>query len=295
MPGRPPDRAYFAEVNRTQLRVWEWGDESAPVVICAHGAQDHGRMWDGLAPRLAEEMNWRVVAPDLRGHGDSGRLASGHIWNASALDLGLLARQMGPPVGWIGHSFGAGQVMYAAGVWPELSRWVVSLDGLGPPPHAFEERDLTESAKTGLAALRRVAGSPPRVYASRQEMVERRLRANPRLPREWAEHLVEHGSTPAEGGFVWKADPILSIGLPGPFDLRYLEAELELLQAPTLVLTGAEHDTWSEMSETEVAVRLRCLPTAEHAAIDGAGHYVHIEQPAVVLARIRAFVARFDG
>src|SRR5207245_2071691 len=107
-----------------------------PAVLCAHGGHDHGRMWDGFAPRLAS-MGYRVVAPDMRGHGDSGRIASGHIWQASAVDMSSLAQTLAPPVGMIGHSFGAGQLMWVAAVWPEQARWVVSLDGLGPPPAAF--------------------------------------------------------------------------------------------------------------------------------------------------------------
>ena len=294
MPGQEPTRAYFTDVNRTRLRVWEWGDESAPAVVCVHGAHDHGRMWDGLAPRLAD-LGYRVLAPDVRGHGDSGRLSSGHIWTASALDLALLARQLDPPIAWDGQSFGAGQVMYVAGVWPELARWVVSLDGLGPPAQAFAERELAEMARTGLDAVRRAVSAPPRVYPSHAEMVERRLKVNLRLPRDWAEHLVEHGSVPAEGGYAWKTDPQFNIGLPGPFDLSYLEAEHALLHTPTLVLTGGEHDTWSEMSPEEVEERLALLPTARHAVIAGAGHYVHIEQPDAVMAAVTAFVAEVDA
>jgi len=291
VPGTAPERAYFTDVNRTRLRVWEWGEEGAPVVVCAHGAQDHGRMWDGLAPRVAA-LGYRVVAPDLRGHGDSGRLASVNIWGATVLDLATVAGQVGGPVGWLGHSFGAGVAMYAAAIWPELTRWVVSLDGVGPPPQAFESRDLVESARAGLDGVRRALDGPPRVYPTREDMVERRLRVNTRLPRQWAEHLVEHGSVMTEGGWTWKADRFMGVGLPGPFDLAYLEAELEALRAPTLVLTGAEHDMWSEMSEPEVAERLTHLVTAEHSVIAGAGHYVHLEQPDAVMSAITEFLGR---
>jgi len=283
-----PERARFLDVNRTRLRLWEWGDESAPAAVCVHGAYDHGRMWDWMAPRLAD-LGFRVVAPDLRGHGDSGRLGSGEMWAASALDLALLARELGPPVGMIGHSFGAGQAMFTGGVWPELVRWVVNLDGLGQsdPP---EERSLAERAADSWAAAERVLLRPPRVYASLEEMVERRGSVNGRLPTPWVEHLVRHGARPAEGGFVWKSDPMFSVGTPGEWGPEYEDAELALLTRPLLVLTGAEPDTWSEMSPAQIDERMALFDNARHSAVDGAGHYVHIEQPEIVLAAVSAFI-----
>lgn len=273
-----------------RLRTWEWGDRDAPPVLCLHGAYDHGRMWDGFAPRVAE-LGYRVVAPDLRGHGDSGRLASGHVFAASALDVALLSRHVGPPVGIIGHSFGGGQALMVAGVWPELVRWVVDLDGLGPPAAAFEEGDLVEAATKGLDVAERVRAAPPRVHATREAMVERRASVNVRLPRTWVEHLVEHGSRQVEGGFVWKADPLFSVGLPSPFGPGYIEAEHALVGRPVLVLTGGEQDTWSDLTPEEIAERLAHLPDVRHQVVDGAGHYVHIERPVAVLGALRAFLA----
>lgn len=276
-----------------RLRVWEWGDEAAPAVLCIHGAYDHGRMWDGVAPRLAAR-GLRVVAVDLRGHGDSGALSSGHTWAAMALDLALLACRLGSPVGVIGHSFGGGQALFLAGVWPERVRWVVNLDGLGPPDAAFDERDLVDWATTGLAMATRLHTSRGRVYGSRAEMVERRQGVNPRLPRGWIEHLVEHGSRAVEGGFGWKADPLFGVGLPEAFDGAALDAEHDLVTCPVLVLTGSEHDTWSELAPAELETRLRHLAGSRHQVVASAGHYVHIEQPDAVVAAIGSFLDEVD-
>jgi pimeloyl-ACP methyl ester carboxylesterase len=285
-----PDRADFVELNRTRLRLWEWGDPDGPPVICIHGAFDHGRMWDEVAPQLASR-GYRVVAPDLRGHGDSGRLSSGHVWEATALDLALLARHLGPPVGLVGHSFGGGQALSVAGTWPELVRWVVNLDGLGPPASMFEERsDPVEMTTAGLTSAERALSGRPRVYDSPADMAARRRGVNVRLPEPWVEHLVRHGATPAEGGFVWKADPLFTVGFPGPFSLDHLQAQHRTVRCPVLALTGGEPDTWSEMAPAEVAERVGHFPDARHRVIDGAGHYVHIEQPERVLDAVDAFL-----
>lgn len=300
MPGVEPTRSGFVDVNRTRLRVWEWGDEADPPVLCAHGAYDHGRMWDGLAPRVAA-MGYRVLAPDLRGHGDSGRLGSGMVWNASALDLAMLARHAGPPVGIVGHSFGGGQALYAAGVWPELFRWVVNIDGLGPPSEVFAEVDIAEAATRSIASAERVLGGPSRRYAALEEMVERRQGVNVRLPAAWTRHLVEHGARRADDGegdgdgWVWKADPLFGVGFPGEFTLEHLHAENEDVTVPVLLITGAEHDTWSELSPSELQERLEHLRDVRHVVVEDAGHYVHIEQPDAVIAAIASFLREVEG
>ncbi len=287
-----PDRAGFLDINRTRLRVWEWGAHDAPPVLCVHGAYDHGRMWDGLAPRIADSLGVRVVAPDLRGHGDSGRIGSGHAWQASTLDLGLLAADLGPPVGIIGHSFGAGLSMWAAAVWPEYFSWVVNIDGLGPPgDDDGQDRDLAADAARSFASAKRAMLGPGRLYADRSEMVERRAGVNTRLPREWVEHLVVHGSVEDEGGFRWKADPMFNVGFPGPFSSEAADEEHRHLTRPLLAITGAELDTWSDLSDVELERRLSSFADVRHLEVSGAGHYVHIEQPEAVLGAIVEFVA----
>ena len=285
-----PDRADFVDVAGTRLRVWEWGDASAPAVLCLHGAYDHGRMWDELAPRIAA-LGFHVVAVDLRGHGDSDRLRSGHVWSASVMDVVRLARHYGSPVGLIGHSFGGGQAAMVAATFPEDVRWVVNIDGAGPPPAVFEEdRDLPSAAEAGVEAAERVLWGAPRVYASREEMAQRRAGVNTRLPRRWVDHLVGHGAAEVDGGYVWKSDPMFSVGMPDDFSLDHLYAEFAATRCPVLVITGGEHDTWSDLTDEELDARLAHMPDVRHHVVEGAGHYVHIEQPDRVLSLIEAFL-----
>src|SRR5437660_11936135 len=52
------------------LHLHEWGEPSAPPLVCLHGVTGHGRRFR----RLAEERlagRYRILAPDLRGHGFS--------------------------------------------------------------------------------------------------------------------------------------------------------------------------------------------------------------------------------
>ena len=292
---RPPDRFGFVEVNRARLRIWEWGALDAPLVLCAHGAADHGRMWDGLAPRLADAGR-RVVALDLRGHGDSSRLSAGEVWLAVAVDLVLAARRLSDrPAGLVGHSFGGGEAGYAAALCPDQFSWVVNLDGLGPPEDELVMVDIAEVARSSVEGALRVLSRPPRVWASQEEMAERRAAMNPRLSPAWIRHLVEHGSRAVKGGWVWKLDPLFNVGMPNDFDSERLAEENRLHRPPLLVITGAEHDNWSEMSDSEVEDRMSAWPGARHRRIRGAGHYVHVEQPDLVLAAITEFISEVEA
>jgi pimeloyl-ACP methyl ester carboxylesterase len=287
---RAPERATFIDVNRTTLRLWEWGAIDDPPIVCLHGAFDHGRMWDEIGPTLADR-GFRVVAPDLRGHGDSGRLSSGHAWQAIALDIAILARHLGGRVGLVGHSFGGNQALFVAAMWPEHVVWVVDIDGLGPPASAFDQpADLSAEARAAFDALDRLRSTAPRTYPSLDDMAERRRRINIRLPDPWIDQLTRHGAVQTEGGWRWKVDPMFSIGFPGDFDLEMLAAQHAMVECPVLVLSGTEPDTWSDLSDSEIAERVGRIG-ARHQAIAAAGHYAHCEQPNAVMAAIDRFLA----
>ena len=141
-----PERAALVDLGRTTLRTWGWGSVDDPLVLCLHGGYDHGRMFDGIAPRVAA-LGYHVVAVDLRGHGDSGPLDTGFAWTLFHLDLALLIEHLGGgTVGFVAHSLGGGQATGVAGAFPELVRWVVNIDGLGPPAAAMLPPDQIPEA-----------------------------------------------------------------------------------------------------------------------------------------------------
>jgi pimeloyl-ACP methyl ester carboxylesterase len=98
--------------------------------VCLHGLSSNARWWDLVADRLSPR--WRVVAPDLRGHGESDKPDTGYSFDAVASDLGgLLAALRLPAAVWIGHSWGASVALAAAAAEPGRALGVVCVDG-GP-------------------------------------------------------------------------------------------------------------------------------------------------------------------
>jgi pimeloyl-ACP methyl ester carboxylesterase len=289
-----PDRATFADLGRTTIRLWQWGDPADPAVVLLHGGWDHGRMWDGFAPLVAS-LGYHAVAWDARGHGDSGRLpVSGAFWNMFLVDLAQVVMHVSPgaPARIIGHSFGGGISLAFAATFPELVDRVVNIDGLGPAPEMFLVQDHAAVASQWLTDAEKLWDQPPREYASVREMAEKRKGINTRLPMEWCEHLAAHGTRRGPGGgWAWKSDQLFRLGSPAPFTDEALMAEFDAIRGPVLVLTGSEPDQWSDLPADTRARRLAAIRQSRHVEVPGAGHYVHIERPDAALEHVKAFFA----
>jgi lipase len=116
-----------------QLHSRHWGPTGGEPVVCVHGLTQHSGIFESLGRRLAEE-GWRVIAVDLRGHGDSGREPP---WSTETHvdDLLETVDELGAkPATWIGHSFGARMIAALAERIPEYVARAVLLDpGLAVP------------------------------------------------------------------------------------------------------------------------------------------------------------------
>src|SRR5262249_54050364 len=58
-----PDRYRRVDAHGVGIAVYEWGDESAPPLFCAHGGLDFAATFDLMAPIIADG-GWRVISWD---------------------------------------------------------------------------------------------------------------------------------------------------------------------------------------------------------------------------------------
>lgn len=151
-------RSRFITVNGVHQHYLEAG--SGPPIILLHGFGETSHMWLPLIPKLA--VNHTVIAPDLRGSGQSGVPDSGYTKVTMARDIHALAESRGwTSVRIVGHDIGL-MVAYAyAALYPREAERVVLMDafipGVGDWQHVWLLRDLWHFhfyGKTPLALVR---------------------------------------------------------------------------------------------------------------------------------------------
>lgn len=112
-------------------------DAAAPVVIAAHGITSSHVAWSAVAPLVAPSMT--VLAPDLRGRGDSAALGGPYGIGQHARDLVAVLDHVGAERAVVaGHSMGGFVAAVLAAAHPERTSAVVLVDGgpalMGPLP-----------------------------------------------------------------------------------------------------------------------------------------------------------------
>lgn len=283
-----PEREAFVESLGLRVHVIEWGDPAAPPVVLCHGFWDHARSFAVLGPMLASR--YRAVAIDARGHGDS-EWAGAYSWPSNIHAVVSVLRWLGRPAHLVGHSMGGGHAVDTARSAPELARSVVSIDGFGPPPLTADEEARLCERFAGFLDVRRAAARRGdwRPYPTFDELVERRRAQNPRLPTDWLRYFVFHGARQAADGWRWKSDPLLAQGF-GPWRPEWIAHGYARLHAPMLAIVGSENDTWGPLPDAVTGPRLARIQRLTRATVAGAGHFVHMEQPAATAGLILDFL-----
>ena len=111
------------------------GDPAGEPLVCLHGVTGHGRRFVHLADRLRDR---HVIAPDLRGHGASGKEPP---WDIATHVNDLLETIDVPMADWLGFSFGGRIAAELAARYPERVRSLELLDpALHFPPELAHER-----------------------------------------------------------------------------------------------------------------------------------------------------------
>jgi pimeloyl-ACP methyl ester carboxylesterase len=282
-----PTSHYFYS-QRLKLHYVDWGNAAKPPLLLIHGGRDHARNWDWVAHDLRRD--YHVIAPDLRGHGDSQWSIGGSYSMVDyTLDVAqLLDALQAFPVTIVGHSLGGSIALQYTGTYPELVEKVVAIEGLGPPPGMIVERPAHERMRTWIAEMQSLARRHPHRYATLDEAVLRMQEANPRLSAAQARHLTVHGSYRDEDGtYLWKFDNYVRATSPYLFNMKDAAELWSGISCPVLLLRGTE--SWA--SDPEKDGRARAFRSYTFFNIERAGHWVHHDQLEVFLRLVREFLA----
>ncbi len=285
----PTSHIYFSQ--RLRLHYVDWGNEGAPPMLLVHGGRDHCRNWDWVAEALRDD--YHIIAPDLRGHGDSQWMIGGSYNHVDYVyDIAQLLHQTKmTPVTIVSHSLGGSIALMYAGLYPDTVTKLVSIEGMGPPPEMIKARidvPIDERLHGWVDDLRKASGRIPRRYTTLEEAYERMQTENPHLSEAQARHLTIHGSNQNEDGtYSWKFDNYVRAFPPVgvPFDEQH---ELhKRITCPTLLVRGTE--SWASDPATDG--RADNFQDARVVNIENAGHWVHHDQLDVFLGHVREFLA----
>jgi len=277
--------------QRLKLHYVDWGNEDAPTLLLVHGGRDHARSWDWVAEDL--KRDYHVIAPDLRGHGDSQwAVGSSYSLIDYVLDVAQLLKQVDRfPVAIIGHSLGGSVSLHYAGTYPERVSKIVAIEGLGPSPAMIESMKRVtahERMVRWVCEMSELARRRPRRYATLDDAVARMREANPRLTAEQARHLTIHGAQRDEdGSYVWKFDNHTRAVSPYLFNVTDARDIWGHVTAPTLLVRGTE--SWA--SDPSIDGRATAFKNARVVNVEGAGHWVHHDRLDVFLRVVREFLA----
>jgi pimeloyl-ACP methyl ester carboxylesterase len=289
-----PDRRRDLMVDGLRLAIHEWGDESNPPLLLAHGGFDFARTFDVFAPMLAAG-DWRVISWDQRCHGDSDwaqlTSLSGDLRDAVA----VLDSVTNTPLPIIGHSKGGAFSLRLAEALPHRFSHVVNIDGM---PSQQRAPDIADHERSKLLSQdlqawldhRRDAAKKSRKPGTLEELARRRARMNPRLSHEWLCYLVTVGAFRSDDGWRWKIDPMMRMGGFGPWRPEWAINGLPGLSMPFLGFLAMEAEA---MGWNSSAANLsRFIPRGGKLELmHDVGHFVHIERPGFVSARILEFLS----
>ncbi len=254
-----------------KLAYIEMGDPRGPAIVLIHGYTDNARDWVPLIPYLPRKS--RLIAVDIRGHGDSSKPECCYARLDFAYDIKLLLDALKVQrADIVGHSLGSIIAQTFAEYWPERTRKVVLISSTGGPrpgapaapstlDYASEIRKLKEPIDLDSPFMVAWWSSPTPVN---EEFIRRQRRDSARIPLK-----------------VWLA--VLDQGL-GPTDLQLT---LPRLKAPCLLIWGEVDPIMGE----DVRATLRdALPNAQVKIFKGLGHNPFWEDPGGVASVINRFL-----
>ncbi|REE71136.1 pimeloyl-ACP methyl ester carboxylesterase [Rhodococcus wratislaviensis] len=253
------------------------------TLLLVHGMAGSSATWRAVLPQLAQR--YRVLAPDLPGHGDSAKPRGDYSLGAFAAWLRDLLHELGiERVTVIGQSLGGGVAMQFSYQHPELCDRLVLIGsgGLGPDVN-WTLRLLAAPGSEFLLPL--VAPAAVRDAGNKV--------------RGW---LAAVGIQSVRGDEMWNAYASLSDSDTRQAFLRTLRAvvdhrgqavsalsRLYLNEGlPTQLIWG---DSDGIIPVAHGYAAHEAIPGSRLAVLDGVGHYPHLEDPAAVVDIIDDFVS----
>jgi len=278
----PAVKTRFVQIHGHDVAYRSAGE--GPVVLLVHGIAGSSATWSSVMPTLAE--HYTVVAPDLLGHGESAKPRGDYSLGAYASGIRDLLAVLGHDRATIvGHSLGGGVAMQLAYQFPQLCERLVLVasGGLGKEVNPFLRAVSLPGSEYVLPlvlhrslhdALGTVGSWFGRLGLRGGEIAQE-------VWRSYAALTEIHGQM----AFVHTIRSVIDVRgqRVSARDRLYLAAEV-----PTLIVWG-DRDRIIPVSHAYATHEL--IPGSRLVVVEGAGHFLPVEQPAAFLEALKDFLA----
>ncbi|WP_083960092.1 alpha/beta fold hydrolase [Streptoalloteichus hindustanus] len=252
------------------LHVRELGDPAGPPLVALHGVTGHGARWQRL---VADHLpGYRVLAPDLRGHGRSPRVPPWTLEQHARDVLGVLDALELERVPVLAHSFGGAVALHLALLAPERVARLALLD----PAVGLDPAMALDRAETWMTA---------EAYedreAARRDQAEQWSGAAPEVVEEELDHNLVRAE---DGRWRWRHTPA---SITTAWSEMARAHVVPPVGTPTLLVPAERADF---VRPGFVADCRAALGSELVVRPLDSGHMVHLERPAEVGALVRDFV-----
>ena len=284
------------EINGTDLCYFEWGEANQPTLLLLHATGFHARIWDEIARKFAHDF--RVIAPDFRGHGRSGNEPP-FDWSQFANDIHALVVHLDlSDITVAGHSMGGHCAITIAGLNPIRYKSLLLIDPVVLSPEDMRMR-VERKSEMGdtlhpVAKRRNVWDSPNQMYES---FVGREPFAswNKQVLRDYCDH-----------GLLQQPDETFALACPPAIEADvYRNSDsgdnVELISNVTQPVTvmrarrkssrDSEIDFSSSPTWPELASK---FSNGNDIFLPDSSHFIPMERPDLVETHIRAMLS-FDA
>jgi pimeloyl-ACP methyl ester carboxylesterase len=275
---REPPRTGAITTDGLQLNYLDWGGPAQRPVVFVHGGGLTSRTWDFVC--LALRCEFRCIALDLRGHGDSdwANRPDGYVLDAYARDIeALLAQAAVTDAVLVGMSLGGQAALLAAAASPSVLGLV--LVDVGPEPDRAAASEI-------IAGIRQ-----PSAFAELDDVVAYALRLNPRRRAEELRNSLLHNLRELRSGeltwkYDWRAFEAMTLEVINDRTASAWRA-VAAVRCPVLIVRGGESAVFGADAADQLRRRLR---DARVAVVEDAGHSVQGDNPAGLLRELEPFL-----
>jgi esterase len=261
-----------------QLSFLDWGGPTERPVVFVHGGGLTSRTWDFVC--LALRGEFRCIALDLRGHGDShwAQEPDAYTLDSYARDIQALVGHLeltrctlvGMSLGGHASIIAAAESSFVAGL---------ALVDVGPEPDHVAVREI-------LRGIRE-----PATFDGIDDVVDVALKLNPRRSPDELRNSLRHNLRELpEGRLAWKYDwrafEALTIDTLNA-RTEALWRAVDVISCPVLIIRGSESDILPADAADKLRARLR---DARVAVVEAAGHTVQGDNPAGLVSQLGPFL-----